>query len=69
MTTPPPSREEVLRGIGETVTAGLIRTMSMDPHEAALGAYVPNVTPSVEVLEARIRARHAEAERRHRASA
>ncbi|MEJ6489756.1 hypothetical protein PQI23_08485 [Leucobacter sp. USCH14] len=43
--------------------------MSMDPHEAALGAYIPNVTPSVEELEAQIRGFHAEAEARARRSA
>jgi len=38
--------------------------MSMDPHEAAVGAYISNVTPSVEELEAQIRGFHAAAERR-----
>lgn len=66
---PPPSKAEVLDSLGRTLAAEYLHTMSMDPHDAAVGAYVPGVTPSIETLEARIRARHAEAERRYRQSA
>ena len=57
-----PIEEECLRTAGRALTRGILRTMSMDPHEAALGAYIPNVTLSVEALEAQIRGFHAEAE-------
>lgn len=63
------SREDVLSTLGRTLGAGIVRVMSRDPREAALAAYIPHVTPSVEALEARIRARHLEAERRHKLSA
>ncbi len=59
-----PSREDCLATASRALTAGILQTMSMDPHEAALGAYIPNVTPSVEELEAQIRGFHAEAEAR-----
>ena len=41
---------------------GITRTMSMDRYEAALSAYIPNVTPPVAELEYPIRAMHARAE-------
>lgn len=53
-----PTKEECLESAGRVLAVGIVRTMSMDPHEAALGAYIPRVTPSVEELEAMIRARH-----------
>ncbi|WP_143025928.1 hypothetical protein [Leucobacter chromiiresistens] len=59
-----PTEAECLKVAGRALTKGILRTMSMDPHEAALGAYIPNVTPSVEELEAQIRGFHAEAEAR-----
>lgn len=64
-----PTEAECLKVAGRVLTKGIIRTMSMDPHEAALGAYIPNVTPSVEELEAQIRGFHAEAEARARRTA
>ena len=58
-----PSKEECLTVLGRALTQGILRTMSMDPHEAALGAYLPG-GPSVEEIEAQIRGFHAEAEAR-----
>lgn len=57
-----PTESESLQAAGRVLAVGIMRTMSMDPHEAALGAYIPRVTPSVEELEARIRAKHASIE-------
>jgi hypothetical protein len=59
-----PSKASVLEEAGRVLARGILRTMSMDPHEAALAAYIPRVTPSVEELEAQIRQLHAEAEAR-----
>lgn len=59
-------KKECLRTASRALTAGIIQTMMMDPHEAALGAYIEKVTPSVEELEAQIRGFHAEAEARWR---
>ncbi|WP_449278033.1 hypothetical protein [Leucobacter sp. GX24907] len=64
-----PTETEALQAAGRVLAVGIMRTMSMDPHEAALGAYIPRVTPPVEELEARIRAKHAEAAARMKRSA
>lgn len=66
MTREYPSEEEVLEAAGRALGRGILRTMSMDPHEAAKAAYIHRVTPSVEVLEAQLRGFHAEAEARMR---
>ena len=63
-----PSKAEVLATAGRVLGAGLLRMLSMDPHEAAVAAHIPRVTPSVEELEARIRSIHAAAEARARAA-
>ncbi|MHA3724357.1 hypothetical protein ACXR2T_10800 [Leucobacter sp. HY1910] len=52
-----PTKQEVLATAGAALARGIARTLSMDPHEAALAAKV-NGGPSVEVLEARIREMH-----------
>lgn len=57
-----PTKAEALASAGRILAQGIVRMMSMDPHEAALAAYIPRVTPSVEELEAQIRAKHAAVE-------
>ncbi|WP_427870581.1 hypothetical protein [Leucobacter luti] len=58
------SEADVLAAAGRMLARGIVRSMSMDPHDAALAAFIPNVTPPVEELEAQIRSFHVEAEAR-----
>ena len=64
-----PSKAAVLKSVGQALARGIVATMSMDPHDAAVAAHIPNVTPSVEELEAQLRRFHAEAAARVKASA
>ena len=56
-----PTKQEVLATAGVTLANGILHCMSMDPHDAAVAAYIPRVTPSVEELESQIRQFHADA--------
>lgn len=71
MTSPPtrrPTKAESLAAVGPILAEGIVRTMSRDPHDAAVAAYIEG-GPSVEELEARIRGFHAEVEARMKRSA
>ena len=63
MSTAPhlPSEEECRKVAGRALTAGFLEMLTLDPHDAAVAAYIPNVTRSVEELEATIRELHAAA--------
>lgn len=61
---PYPSKEAVLASASQALARGIVRAMSMDPREAAEAAYIANVTPSVDELEAQIRGFHEQAEAR-----
>lgn len=63
---PAPPKEAVLETAGVALVRGILRTMAMDPREAAETAYIHRVTPSIDELEAQIRRFHAEAEARGR---
>lgn len=58
-----PTEEECRKAAADIAAEAIVRTMSRDPRNAAVAAYVEG-GPSVEELEARIRHFHAEAEAR-----
>lgn len=56
-----PTEEECRKVAGRALTAGFLEMLTLDPHDAAVAAYIPNVTRSVEELEATIHELHAAA--------